>query len=94
MGTWTFIEIKNGYVREALVGDDGWDGYRTTPLPGTIPTHTPAAAHAAPQPIRLVLPVDCIATCDQDAPHERWECELLATTEDEWRRIANLPTHA
>lgn len=83
---WRTVKIADGYLHEELVGDTGWDGYSVTPLPGTIP---PAAAvPPAATPTRpLVTSAGCIPTCREDRPHERWECEFLATTDEEWARI-------
>lgn len=77
--TWTTAKIEDGWLYEELTGDDAWDGYRVTPLPGTLPapaTAVPAPAHARP----LVLPAGCIPGCDRHEPHEGWECLFLATT--------------
>ena len=86
MATWTVTKVEAGWLHETLTGDPEWDGYRVTPLPGTLPAPQPVPTHTTP-PRPTVTAAGCIPSCTHEGPHERWECEFLATTGDEWRRI-------
>lgn len=55
---------------------DGFRRVSTTRRTAPAPAARDARATAA-----------CIPTCREARPHERWECELLATTPEEWARI-------
>ncbi len=87
--TWKTIKTIDGWLYEEMVGGPEWDGFRCfsiNPLPGT----PPPAAHedeTLPRARPMVTSADCIPTCSVAESHERWECELLATTDEEWERL-------
>jgi hypothetical protein len=87
--TWEIRKVDGGWLYEELAGDPEWDGFRVTPPPGTLP---PPAAHERaslpPTTSRpMVTSADCVPACSVAEFHERWECEFLATTDEEWENL-------